>query len=75
MARPYRGPRTRMTRISIELDNCLSDLASQLAHEMRKPVTKTEASRVMAATQNREPKIIMNKGRVKLMVKGSLISL
>lgn len=64
-----------MTRISIELDNCLSDLAAQLTDETRKPVTKTEASRVLAATQNREPKLIMKKGRVKLMVRGSLISL
>lgn len=64
-----------MTRISVELDQCLSDLATRLTHDSRRPVTKTEASRILAATQHEGPKLIMKRGRVKLMVGGSLVSL
>lgn len=40
---------SRMVRISITLDECLEDLSKTLSVKLGRPVTKTEASRILAA--------------------------
>lgn len=72
MARPNRN-RTTMCRISKELDSFLNDFAIRLTGEMGRPISKTEASRLLAATQR--PPIIVDRRRAKVLIRGSLISL
>lgn len=66
--------KTRMSRISIEMDNLLEKFAESMSEQSGRKVTKTEASFIIAI-QNRQPPTIIKKRGKKFIVGGSMVSL
>ena len=71
MGRGRHGPRTVTTRISSDLDIFLGTLAMDLSNRMGRPVTKTEASQILAASQR--PTVLIKKRRGELRIGRSLV--
>lgn len=64
--------KTRMVRISQELDIQLDQMAKMLSAQMGRPVSKTDVSKIVAA--NVVPPVIIKKRRKSnLVVRGSLM--
>lgn len=67
--------KSKMRRISSEMDRYLEGLAGNLSRELGRPVSITEASRILAAQQNQTPYIIKKRGKRKPLSLGSFIRL
>ena len=65
--------KTRMRRISSEMDEYLKQLSRELSRDMGRNINITDASRILAA--HRPKIIIMTKRRREIRVGGSLMSL
>lgn len=65
--------KSRMRRISKEMDDYLQNIARELSNDLRRPVSITDASRILAAT--RPTPVVVKSRRREIRVGKSLISL
>lgn len=66
--------KTRMARISTELDSYLESMAKKMSDQSGIRISKAEASHIIAL-QARQPQIIIRKQKRKFVIGGSLVSL